>query len=118
MSREFKIGDRVVCLQGAGTVRSVSYDLIYPIRVKLDDASCVFFKEGGYQPSCKYPTLFHIDEKPSQWVTERKEEVTKWINIYRDASHMYDTEDEAKRVAGRGAIAVAVKLTGEYKILE
>ena len=119
MSRKFKVGDKVVCLDGVGTVKAINPDSIYQISIELDDGwKKTFLADGRHQPSCKFPTLFHIDEKPKQWVTKRKVEVTKWINIYRDASHIYNTEDEAKHFAGGGAIAAAVKLTGEYKILE
>ena len=117
--REFKVGDRVVCLNGVGTVKAINSDSIYQILIELDDGwEKTFLADGKHQPSCKFPTLFHIDEKPKQWITKKKVGVTKWINIYRDASHIYDTEEKAKYVAGSGAIAVAVKLTGEYMIEE
>ena len=119
MSREFKVGDRVVCLNGTGTVKAVNPDSIYQITVELDDGwRKTFLDDGRCQPSCNFPTLFHIDEKPSQWVVNKKVGIKQWANIYKGKMHLYATEDGAKRYARPEAIAIAVKMEGEYAIEE
>ena len=119
MSREFKEGDKVVCPRGYGEVIAINETSSLPIRVRIDSKNYrAFTADGKFAPDDEFPTLFHVDRRPSQWVVKKEVKFTQWANVYRDATHMYDTEEGAKRAAGSGAIAVAVKMTGGYKVLE
>ena len=112
-SREFKVGDKVSCIYGDKVVTKVT-DLVYA------GETSVYQLDGRESESDLYPSLFHFDEKPSQWKTKRKVELVKFVNIYpNDRTISYRTELEAKHGADHtDVIATAVRMVGNYEVEE
>ena len=117
--RKFRIGDKVVGDFGYGTVVNIVEDTDRPVRVDVGDGYLEWYCLDGRSSEDKLlPTLFHVDEKPKQWVIKRKVKITQWANVYKGRMPMYPTKEEARMCARPEAIAVAVKLTGEYIVVE
>ena len=118
--KKFKVGDDVISHLGSGVVTEIIEGEICPIFVKMNESNRIiaFTSDGKCCSSDIFPTLFHADEKPKQWVTKRKVKVVQWGNVYERVTHIHNTESAARKYAQPEAIAVAVKLTGEYEVVE
>jgi len=115
MSKEFKIGDKVVCTKGYGTVFSVDKDTRYPVVVDLDaDGGTERFTEEGLRYRFDiFPSLFHVDKKPETWEIEKK--LTMYAVMTGNKIHCtVDTLQSAYDIAIRGQRIV--ELTGKYTI--
>ena len=116
--REFKLGDKVCSVFGDGVVIETDHHPVYPIQVKFGKQKRTYTKEGFLLATQIHRSLFHIDEKPERWKIKKKVEITQWANVYEKVTHTHNTESAARKYAQPEAIAVAVKLTGEYEVIE
>jgi len=122
MSSSFKVEDKIVCPGGYGEVIDISERSSYPIKVKVykNGDTPTFTYDGKENESDSFPTLFHAGEKPEQWKKKRNVKVVAWANIYKGGMYIYDTKEKAQEFPpdDDDVIAMAVKLTGEYCIVE
>lgn len=124
MFSQAKIDDRVWSLiDGWGIVIENYSKKDYPILVKFDDGKYNRFTiEGKCSIFNLNPTLFwneikfEIPQPPKRKVTKTFE---GYININKNkkanGGMFYSTEDDAKKSAPNHAVAVAVKVVGEYE---
>ena len=121
MSREFKVGDKVVCTRGHGTVTDIITDAEYPIIVGLDDEKFgeSFTDKGLCYKYDTFPTLFHANEKPEEW----ENEVLKKVHAYAVVDDLDNIVCLTKQHGKAATIAEnceynLVALEGEYVIRE
>ena len=117
MSREFKVGDRVISNRGHGIIKMIQEGEQYPIEVETADGRVLYFTADGKENAFDiYPVLYLLNEKPKNWkLPKEKVEVALWANVYDGYIKTYETELLAKENCDTSAIVVAVKLIGSYE---
>ena len=114
MSREFKVGDKVVCTRGAGEVTGVSTGNPFPIEVKTEDGTTLrFTSDGRFALTEIYPILFHIEEKPRQWVGKVEKKLTLYAIMKGDRVVCTDDNIQSARAITTKEHRI-VELTGKY----
>ena len=114
--REFRVGDRVICLlSGEGVVTSISNTGTYPIEVNFTPiiTNC-YTRDGNEDLNDRNRMLYHEAENPRIVVDEIKEpvEVTveRWINVYSGGNTtMYRTKCDAERFLIEGGKTIHIK---------
>lgn len=127
MFKDAKVGDKVWSVRhGWGEIIAVDgLGIPYPVRVSFCPVVSILFTISGKEETDDTnPTLFWDEveivapPKPKPKIMV-KHTVEMWVNVYSwglGMSHL--TEHGASAAADAKAVAVAVKLTGEYQVEE
>ena len=118
--REFKIGEKVCTVEGEGRILEIKNGhSLYPITVLINRKKCLYTSDGKKWDSDKYPSLFHLDEKPKQWRKTVKKKITMWANIDADGRvTAFSNRDQSFNNLSADNIRTCVEMTATYEVEE